>query len=70
MLKGLVIMKDNLESTNVWQVGSNMANLLQSQTLGLWSGLFLARNESGDITQKYSEILQERQQYNRDIAEI
>jgi chorismate mutase len=34
------------------------------------SGLFSARNESGDITHKYLEILQERQQYNRDIAEI
>ena len=33
-----------------------------------WSGLFSARNERRDITQKYSEILQERQQYNRDIA--
>jgi hypothetical protein len=32
--------------------------------------LFSARNESGDITQKYLEILQERQQYNRDIEEI
>jgi hypothetical protein len=30
--------------------------------------IFGARNESGDITQKYSEILQERQQYNRDIV--
>jgi hypothetical protein len=32
--------------------------------------LFSAQNESGDITHKYLEILKERQQYNRDIAEI
>ena len=35
-----------------------------------WSRLFSAWNESGDITHKYLEILQERQKYNRDIAEI
>ena len=29
-----------------------------------------ARNERGDITHKYLEILHERQQYNKDIAEI